>query len=389
MPSTRPSLRRPRTKVDVSFAELPAMDRRRRLRGLRDTFAAPGPLVDCDALIVSDLSSIRYLSGFTGSAGTLWVDAGRACLLTDGRYDTQSRDELERAGLADVVEVFVGNPPDQDAQLTELATRSTSVAAEAQHLSWSRAEQLREKLGSLVPTDGAVASLRGTKDDGEVARIEAAAAIADAALAATVGALRDGCTEAEFARQLDHEMLCGGAQARSFETICASGPNAALPHGRPTDRRVERGDLVIVDFGAVIDGYHSDMTRTFYVGPGEPTGAAREMLEAVAAAQQLGVDAVTDGVERVKVDDACRSHLLAAGLGDEFTHGTGHGVGLDIHEEPWIGPKARGVLSSGNVVTVEPGVYRRGFGGVRVEDTVLVTATGARLLTRAPKHPTI
>lgn len=373
----------------MSGVTLSAMDRQQRLRRLRERFGASGPLADCDALLVSDPSSLRYLCGFTGSAGLLWVDVERACLLTDSRYDEQSRHELDVARVADAVDVFVGNPAEQEQRLSELAHDVEVTGAQAQHLTWSRAELLREALGTLAPTVGAVDELRALKDEGEVARVAAAAAIADEALSATRATLGNRPTEREFARHLDNYMIGVGAEDRAFETICASGPNAALPHVRPTDRRIEAGDLVIVDFGAVVDGYRSDMTRTFYVGPGEPQGPAKHMLEAVTAAQQLGVDAVTDGSQCAAVDEACRSHLTAAGLGDEFTHGTGHGVGLDIHEPPWLGPKAEARLTAGNVVTVEPGVYRRGFGGVRIEDTVLVTSAGARPLTQAPKHPTI
>lgn len=369
------------------------MDRVARLARLRERFGEPGPLADCDSLLVSDPSSIRYLCGFDGSAGWLWIDAQRAWLLTDSRYAEQSRRQLWAAGVEDHLDIYVGNNASQHGRVGELASDVEHVAAEAHHLSWEQANRLGDLLAEhsseLAPTDGAIGELRAVKDEAEVARIEAAAAIADEALGATAPALGGGCTEAEFARQLDYQMLNAGADALSFETICASGPNAALPHGRPSDRRIETGDLVIVDCGAMIDGYHSDMTRTFYVGPGEPTGAASVMLEAVTAAQQLGVDAVADGVTCAAVDEACRSHLTAVGLGDEFTHGTGHGVGLDIHEQPWVGPKAETVLAQGNVITVEPGVYRHGFGGVRIEDTVLVTVDGARRLTRAPKHPTI
>jgi Xaa-Pro aminopeptidase len=176
-----------------------------------------------------------------------------------------------------------------------------------------------------------------------------------------------------------------GAAERSFETIVASGPNGALPHARPGSRRVERGDLVVIDFGAMIDAYRSDMTRTVMVG--RPSAEQRRMLDVVTAAQAAGAAAIGPGVACKDIDLACRSVIDAAGWGDRFVHGTGHGVGLDIHEAPWVNSRSAATLAPGHVVTVEPGVYLPQVGGVRVEDTVLVTETGARPLTGAPKDP--
>jgi Xaa-Pro aminopeptidase len=225
------------------------------------------------------------------------------------------------------------------------------------------------------------------KDDGEVARIELAAAIADDALAAVRPLLLEVPTEAAFGLALDTEMRRLGAAARSFETIVASGRNGAKPHARPGPRRVQRGDLVVIDFGAMVDGYRSDMTRTVMVG--EPTAEQTRLLEVVTAAQAAGVAAVGAGVGCKDVDAACRAVIIDAGWGDRFVHGTGHGVGLDIHEAPWVNSRSAATLAPGHVVTVEPGVYLPEVGGVRVEDTVLVTEAGSRPLTRAPKDPVL
>jgi Xaa-Pro aminopeptidase len=224
------------------------------------------------------------------------------------------------------------------------------------------------------------------KDDGEVARIEVACAIADAALASVAPTLDDGPTEAAFALRLDTEMRRLGADDVSFETIVASGPNGSRPHHAPTDRVIRRGDLVVIDFGALVDGYHSDMTRTVAVG-----GVAalddiqRRMVEVVGASQAAGVAMVAPGVAASEVDRACREVIAEAGWAEAFVHGTGHGVGLDIHEDPRVSGTGDATLDAGHVVTVEPGVYLPGHGGVRVEDTVVVTPTGRRTLTRAPK----
>jgi Xaa-Pro aminopeptidase len=197
--------------------------------------------------------------------------------------------------------------------------------------------------------------------------------------------LAAGPTEREFGLELDATMRRLGADDVSFETICASGPNGARPHARPGARRIVDGDLVVLDFGALLDGYHSDMTRTVMVG--EPSATQRRMLDVVLASQQAGVEAVAPGVECRQVDAVCRQVIDDAGWADAFLHGTGHGVGLDIHEAPRLARTSDAVLAEGQVVTVEPGVYLPEHGGVRVEDSLLVTAGGYRRLTQSPKDP--
>jgi Xaa-Pro aminopeptidase len=197
--------------------------------------------------------------------------------------------------------------------------------------------------------------------------------------------LAGGATELDVAAELDHRMRRLGASGSAFETIVAAGPNGALPHARPTGRPVAEGDLVVIDVGATVDGYRSDMTRTYVVG--EPTPDQRRHLDVVAEAQAAGVAAVAPGVAAADVDAACRDVIDAAGWGAAFVHGTGHGVGLDIHEGPRVAATSAATLDVGHVVTVEPGVYLPGTGGVRVEDTVVVTAGGRRPLTLAPKDP--
>ncbi|MER3452989.1 MAG: hypothetical protein C4344_04890 [Acidimicrobiia bacterium] len=236
----------------------------------------------------------------------------------------------------------------------------------------------------LVPTTGLVEGLRRTKDAGEVARIEAACGIADAALAVVLPALADGPPEREVALALEVEMRRRGASGPAFETIVASGANAARPHHRAGTDRVGRGVPVVIDFGAIVDGYCSDMTRTVCVG--EPASEVIvRMREVVAAAQAAGVAAVRAGVAAREVDAACRQVIEEAGWGDAFVHGTGHGVGLVIHEDPRVARSSDATLAPGDVVTVEPGVYLPDHGGVRIEDTVVVTAEGCRRLTNAPK----
>jgi Xaa-Pro aminopeptidase len=235
----------------------------------------------------------------------------------------------------------------------------------------------------LVETDGVVEGERRTKDPGEVARIEAAATIASQALADVIALLERGPTERELELALDRRMEDLGAEGPSFPTIVASGPNAAKPHHRPGDRRIVEGDCVVLDYGARFDGYHSDMTRTALLGTVDPWLV--DAYDAVEAAQQAGVDAVRAGMWGRELDGACREPLTAAGYGGHFTHGTGHGVGLRIHETPFATLGSSDQILLGDVVTVEPGVYRGDLGGVRIEDSVVVTTDGCRPLTHTPK----
>jgi Xaa-Pro aminopeptidase len=367
----------------MSPNDLPPMDVAARLPRLAERLRAAG----CDGLIVTNLRNVRYLTGFTGSAGHLVVTADDAVVVTDERYGTQVEEQLAASGAPARAEVTTTGQKDVTAAALAGATR---VGLEAASVTWAQQRTFASEWlpgAELVPTEDLVENLRLVKDDGEVARIEAAATIADAALLAIVSRLLDGPTEAEFGLELDTEMRRRGASERSFETIVAAGPNGAKPHARPGTRRVRRGDLVVIDFGATVDGYRSDMTRTFVVG--EPGPDERRMLDVVTAAQAAGVAAVAAGVAAKQIDAACRDRIAEAGLGDRFVHGTGHGVGLDIHEAPWVNARSAATLAAGHVVTVEPGVYLPDIGGVRVEDTVLVTSEGNRPLTRAPKDPVV
>jgi Xaa-Pro aminopeptidase len=337
---------------------------------------------------VTSLVNVRYLSGFTGSAGLLLVLPDELVFVTDGRYREQAAEELAAAGVEARLEVHLS----VDGQRQALAAAAQGVhrlGLEAAHVSWAAARRYGDSWfpdAELVPTEGVVEDLRLVKDEGEVARIEAASSIADAALAEVRHRLAEGPTERELGLELDAAMRRRGADDVSFESIVASGPNGAKPHARPTGRRIGEGDLVVLDFGALVDGYHSDMTRTVLVGDASPTQA--RMLEVVAASQSAGVAAVAPGVPCADVDRTCREVIAEAGWADAFVHGTGHGVGLDIHEEPRVSFTATGTLAPGHVVTVEPGVYFPEHGGVRIEDTVVVTSTGCRPLTGAPKTVT-
>ena len=340
----------------------------------------------CDALLVSARANIRYLCGFSGSAGLLLVGRDLTLLVTDGRYTSQAAEQLEAAGVT--ADVETGNPERQRELLAKAASSCRRVGLEAAAVTWAHQRAYATEVfpeAELVATEGLVEDLRKTKDEGELARIARAAGIADAALHATARRLLDAPTEREFGIELDHTMRRLGADDVSFETIVASGPNGAKPHARPTDRRIAPGELVVVDFGALVDGYHSDMTRTLCVGDPASPDAAR-VAALVTEAQAAGVAAVRAGVRAADVDAACREIIAAAGHGDAFVHGTGHGVGLDIHESPILNATATATLDAGFVVTVEPGVYLPGEFGSRVEDSVVVGDDGCRRLTNAPKE---
>ena len=368
----------------IELAGLPAMDVRSRAERVREALDDTAA-----ALLVTKQVNVRWLTGFTGSAGMVLVGYDRILLVTDGRYEAQAADQLAAAGLADVVDVVIGlTVAEQTTTLVGAVAGMGALALEAHDVSWAEQRRLAGVLGiELVPSEGLVDDLRVTKDDGEIARIEAAAAIATAALESVGGRLHDGLTEAEFGLELDTEMRRLGASGPSFETIVASGPNGAKPHHRPGSRTIVGGDLVVLDFGATVDGYRSDMTRTVCLG--EPDDTQRRMLEVVTEAQAAGVSAVRAGVPCRAVDAACREVIAAAGWGDAFSHGTGHGVGLEIHEAPRVSSAApeAATLTSRSVVTVEPGVYLAGIGGVRIEDSVVVTDAGCRSLTHASKDP--
>ena len=345
------------------------------------------PGASCQALLVTRLVNIRYLTGFSGSAGMLLVLPDELVFVTDGRYRDQSAAELAAAGVEARIEIGMTQAAQREA-LQAAAAGVATLGLEAEAVTWGQQRRLASEWfpdAELVATAGLVEELRRVKDEGEVERMAAAAAAADAALAAVRHRLAERPTEAEFALELDFEMRRHGASGTSFESIVAAGPNGAKPHHRPSDRRIEAGELVVADFGAVVDGYCSDMTRTLCVG--EPASeTARRMVEVVAESQRAGVEAVRAGVEAKAVDEACRSLIADAGWADAFLHSTGHGVGLEIHEDPRVSSSSSDTLAAGYVVTVEPGVYLPDHGGVRIEDTVVVTEEGCRVLTNAPKE---
>ena len=359
---------------------LPSMDVAGRIPRVRDRFAGAG----IEALLVTRLPNVQYLTGFTGSAATVLLTATDALLVTDGRYKDQSAEQIAASGAP--ARVGVGTTQNKQSEiLREAAVGIERLGLEAHGVSWAQQRAFGDWFpdAELVPTEHVVEDFRMVKDAGEVARVQAACAIADDALAEVLPSLRDQPTERDFALRLEFAMRERGASAVSFDPIVASGPNGAKPHARPSDRTIAPNQLVVIDFGCIVEGYCSDMTRTVSVG--DPGPEARHVWDTVLLAQQAGRAAVAVGVECAAVDKACRDIIDDAGWGDAFVHGTGHGVGLEIHEDPRVAASAGGTLAPGHVVTVEPGVYLPGVGGVRIEDTVVVTADGPVALTEFPK----
>lgn len=355
---------------------------------------------DLDAMLVTDLINVRYLSGFTGSAGTLLVyaDERPAVLATDGRYRTQA------ARQAPDLQVAIERTGARHLLIQAAAAGARRVGFEAHVVTVDGFDALSAAMQAeaavadadspveLVRASNTVETLREVKDADEVDLLRRACEAADAALGDLVerGGLRPGRTEREVRRELETLMLDHGADAASFETIVAAGPNSAIPHHRPTDAVLAAGDFVKIDFGALVAGYHSDMTRTFVLG--QPADWQREIYQVVEAAQRAGREALQPGAQLRAVDAAARTVIAEAGYGETFGHGLGHGVGLRIHEAPGINAAADGTLLAGAVVTVEPGVYLADRGGVRIEDTLVVADTAGQapdLLTRFPKELTI
>jgi Xaa-Pro aminopeptidase len=353
-----------------------------------DRLLARLPELEIDLMIVSDLVNVRYLTGYTGSNGLVLAGSGRLDFLTDFRYVEQAAAEVDPGFERHTVSLDLLDAAAELASQNGVAT--PRVGFEDEHLTVKDHERLGQHVGDragLVGVSGLVEGLRRVKDAGEIARIAEAAELADAALRRIVGEGLEGRTERDVAIALEQDMRRRGASRSSFDTIVAAGPNGALPHAHPRDVEIRRGDLVVIDWGAVLDGYCSDCTRTFSVG--EPSPEARAIYELVLEAQLAGLHAVRAGIGGREVDDAARGIIDAAGHGEHFGHGLGHGVGIDVHEAPRLSQRSQDELVAGNIVTVEPGVYLPGKFGVRIEDLVAVTDQGCDVLTSLSKELTV
>jgi Xaa-Pro aminopeptidase len=332
-----------------------------------------------DGLVVSAPSNVFYLSGFRGSSGALLITADRQALLSDFRYRLQAREQAPEFEFIEIERKLIAGAGAETAK-----AGVKRLGFDPAHLTCELRDQLAGATEGveLLPQAGLVEVLRAVKSPREVKRIAEAAALADRALAHMIGLLRPGATERQIALEGEFLMRREGAEAAAFDIIVASGPRSALPHAETTDRALEPGDLVVIDIGARVAGYCSDMTRTFAV---EHAGdRASQIYRIVYRAQRAAAAQLRPGVVCGELDATARAVIDEAGHGDDFGHGLGHGVGIEVHERPRLGKGEEVRLVAGNVVTVEPGVYLDGFGGVRLEDLMVVTEDGAQTLTGSP-----
>ncbi|MBV9382696.1 MAG: aminopeptidase P family protein [Streptosporangiaceae bacterium] len=335
-----------------------------------------------DAVLVTAGPNVRYLTGLASSNAALLLPAdGAGLLATDSRYALAA--ERDCPDLELVVDRFT--EPRLAAEMTRRGMRTVAVEAHEMTVERHAALVTAAEGVATVPFGRKIEELRTVKDPSELELLSTACRISSQAIADVLPSIRPGLTERALAAALDHRMTLLGADKPAFDTIVASGPNGAIPHHSPGDRPLRRGDFVTIDFGALYRGYHADMTRTVAVG--EPAGWQRDVYELAAAAQRAGIEAAEPGADVAEVDAAARDLIAEAGHGEHFQHGLGHGVGLEVHEAPLIGYGRTGKLASGVPVTVEPGVYLPGKGGVRIEDVLVVAAGGgARLLTSTTRE---
>ena len=349
-----------------------------RLAALRAALTAQ----QVDGILLTNLPNIRYLTGFSGSNALVAVTATSILLVTDFRYQTQVKEEVGdfarvTIDLASVWNAFWRILPEMAA---------TTMAFESAHLAHREFARLLQQGDKWMwrPTTDVVESLRERKDADEIAAITRAARVATSALERTLPKVHAGLTELEVAGILEHELRDGGSTGFPFETIIASGPRTALPHARASARRVAAGDFLLFDFGAVVDGYVSDVTRTFVVG--RATADQQAFYAVVREANARASAGVRPGMTPRDADALARSYIESQGFGEMFGHGLGHGIGLEVHEAPRLSRSADGTLPAGAVVTIEPGIYRAGWGGVRIEDDVVLEGTTPRILTEFPRQ---
>jgi Xaa-Pro aminopeptidase len=333
-----------------------------------------------DALLVSSLPHIRYLTGFSGSNALCIVGAARRFFLTDVRYTLQSRQEVK--GWRRVVSPLGLY---ESAAEQRLLARARNVGFEEEHVTQAQYRTLRRLFPGVRfrTTSGLVEEMTLVKDPSEIGRIKRAVDLTDAVFAEILSDIRPGVREREIAAEISYRQKVHGAEGDAFDSIVVAGKRGALPHGKPTGKRIRPGEFVTLDFGCIVDGYHSDLTRTVAVGRASPR--MKQMYNAVLEAQRAAIDAARAGMLARDLDSVARNSLHAAGFGKYFTHSLGHGLGLVIHERPRVSRLSTERLVAGTVITIEPGIYLPGVAGIRIEDDVVITENGCRVLTKAPK----
>ncbi len=344
----------------------------------RDLALARAADAGCSALLITHPVNVRYLCGFDGSAGALLITHDRVVLATDGRYVQQAGIQ---AGDCEVVQTR-----DYSAALLDIVRTAhvEKVGCEGDHVSWNQHARMSELGVDVVATSGLIESLRMVKDAQELDYIRQACRLTESALHTTLDAVRVGITERELARIFSSAAMDRGADGLAFDPIVAIGENAAIPHHKPGERALVRGDVVLCDVGASVGGYCADLSRTVVLGSASPD--LMDIHDVVARAQSAAMAGLAPGVAASDIDQLAREVIASAGFADRYVHGTGHGLGLEIHEPPLLGSSSAGTLGEHFVVTVEPGIYLPGVGGVRIEDTVLVTSNGYESLTTGTRE---
>jgi Xaa-Pro aminopeptidase len=334
-----------------------------------------------DGMIITHLDHIRYLTGFDGSSALLVITLNGADFFTDSRYSIQARQQVKGARI----HLIKASPISSLLDFPEFNVRNKRYGFTAEYLSVSTHELLAQVLPDvlLVKADSVFAQLGWVKDKSELANIERAVKIADTALSRVLQLVVPGVRERELAAELEYQMAMLGSEKPAFESIVASGYRSAMPHGLATSKKVKKGEFVTFDFGATVGGYVSDTTRTVVVG--RATSRQKKVYDIVLRAQLAAIRKIKSGVSGKTVDETARRIIQKAGFGKNFGHGLGHGIGFYIHVGPRMGPQSKDKLMTGNVITVEPGIYIEGWGGVRIEDDVLVTRSGSRVLNKAEK----
>ncbi len=335
-----------------------------------------------DGMILTHLDHVRYLTGFTGTAGLLVISPSGADFFTDFRYTEQARKQVKGARVSIVKRNLVADLK----EFPKLNVKNRTYAFSSEHLTVALKEKLQKVLPDslFVPADSILADLGWVKDKDEIASITKAVEISDLAFERILSMIAPGVRERELAAELEYQMAMLGSEKRPFETIVASGYRSALPHGVASAKKVKKGDFITFDFGATVNGYVSDITRTVVVG--KPTQRQKKIYDTVLKAQKAGIRKVKAGVMAIAVDEASRKVIEKAGFGKNFGHGTGHGIGFFVHLGPRVAPESEDKLMVNNVITIEPGIYISGWGGVRIEDDVVVTRTGGKVLNKAPKN---
>jgi Xaa-Pro aminopeptidase len=357
-----------------------------RLDNLRKYLAAEN--IDAAFVAILDIDNttmmpgVRYLTGFSGSTGAVFVTRKSSTFITDFRYADQARKEVQGSKVI----ISDRDPITSLEKISEARTKNLKIAVEANRLTVYQKKQLAAKLPDAVLIDYSdmIENLALCKDNREIADIKGAVKISDEAFGRILGYIRPGLTEKEVAAELEYQMKMLGSEREAFSTIVASGYRSAMPHGTASEKKLKKGEFITFDFGALVNGYCSDITRTVVLG--KATSRQKKIYDIVARAQMAGIRKVKTGVHTRDVDKAARNVIKRSGYGKNFGHGTGHGIGLEVHAGPRVSPKGTQLLKTNMVITIEPGVYISGWGGVRIEDDVVVRPKGCVVLNKAPKN---